>query len=193
MKSIIAATFLVCLLSVSAYSHQKVVVVPLSLAKKLGNVVTVAKSGGDFTTPAAAMASISDARYDNPYIIVIGPGIYQLSETLVMKNYVSVIGSGQFATILRGAISTVYADQRSALVSGRGTGELSNLAIENSGGSSFSFGIFSFDPDSFVIQNVRVKVSGGNNNRGIFLDGPDRIRIFNCDIQVYGTVGGGRV
>lgn len=52
------------------------------------NVVTVAKSGGDYNSPIGALNSIHDADEDNRYTVVIGPGVYHLSGPLVMKPYV---------------------------------------------------------------------------------------------------------
>ena len=63
-------------------------------ANSLKNVVTVAKGKGQFTDPVAAVNSISDASVDNPYLVVIGPGVYTLTQTLVMKEYVDIEGSG---------------------------------------------------------------------------------------------------
>jgi len=50
-------------------------------------VVTVAKSGGDFTTIAAAIASITDASVNKPYEIVVYAGVYA-EAPLTLKQYV---------------------------------------------------------------------------------------------------------
>ena len=61
-------------------------------------VVVVAKSGGDYTSVQAAIASITTADADNPYLVWIAPGVYE--EEVTMAPYVHLQGAGQEATIL---------------------------------------------------------------------------------------------
>ena len=86
MKRIVIALVFLNLTAFSSLAHNSVVVVPLITAKRLGNVVTVSHSGGDFTDPIAAVASITDASFTNPYVVMIGPGLYTLNQTLEMAN-----------------------------------------------------------------------------------------------------------
>jgi hypothetical protein len=67
--------------------------------KKYANVVVVAKSGGDFDSLEAAMASITDASASNPYLVRIMPGVYTI-EPLFMKAFVDVEGAGKEVTTL---------------------------------------------------------------------------------------------
>lgn len=100
------SVFLVACIAMLAPSiviaQTKVVVVQLfgDVDRKIGNVVTVAKENGDFTDVLSAMASIQDANATNPYLIVIGPGKYALTESLQVKPFVSISGSGQDSTEL---------------------------------------------------------------------------------------------
>jgi pectin methylesterase-like acyl-CoA thioesterase len=80
----------------------------VSVNRKPKNIITVAKSGGDFTDPVAAVDSISDASATNPYLVVIAPGVYTVTQTLQMKQYVDIAGSGEEVTKLTGAIKTGY-------------------------------------------------------------------------------------
>lgn len=89
----------------TAFAKDKVVVIPLfgDDAKPTGNianVVTVAKKNGDYLDVLTAMASIKDASESNPYLMVIGPGEYAITETLFVKSYVNIIGSGEDVTEL---------------------------------------------------------------------------------------------
>lgn len=80
----------------------QVVVIPLSSSKQLKNVITVSVQGGDFTNPVSTLKSIADATADNLYLVAIGPGVYPLTESLVMKPYVSIVGAGELVTKLTG-------------------------------------------------------------------------------------------
>ena len=62
------------------------------------NVVIVSTSGGDFTGVQAALDSITDASATNPYLIRIGPGVYE--GKVVMKPFVDIEGSGTGITTL---------------------------------------------------------------------------------------------
>lgn len=151
---------------------EKVVVVPLFSAKKLGNVVTVAKSGGKFTDPVAAVNSITNASASNPYLVVIGPGQYTLTSALVIKNGISVVGSGRAATKLRGHISSGSADASSAIVVISGIRcNLSDLTIINDGGGYYSVALYSnSNSDVSRVNNVKCYAKNGLNNRGVFFD-----------------------
>lgn len=48
-----------------------------SLPRSPANIVTVGKSGADFTSVKAAVDSITDASETNPYLVRIGPGTYE--------------------------------------------------------------------------------------------------------------------
>lgn len=186
---------LFCLwLATGAQAADKVAVIPMG-GGKLKNVVTVAKGGGKFTDPVAAMNSINDASATNPYLLFIGPGQYTLTSTLVMKEYVDVSGSGENVTLLTGAISGDVFDYTSAVVKGAMHATLSNLSIKNTGGHQYSFGIHTTglgllarlqqltisvtggsimnagvlnSSSSPLMTEVNVAVSGGGNNIGIY-------------------------
>lgn len=60
--------------------------------------VTVAKSGGDYTTIGAALAAITPTQ-TNPFVIDVMPGIY--AENITMKAYVHLRGAGRNTVMIR--------------------------------------------------------------------------------------------
>jgi hypothetical protein len=78
------------------------------IANKDSNIITVAKSGGDFTTIKDALASITNNSTTNRYTISVGPGTF-IEETLVMKPYTYIVGSvGKLATIISSNSANTY-------------------------------------------------------------------------------------
>lgn len=146
----------------------KVVVIPLGGSKHLKSLITVSANGGDFKTPAAALASIGDASEINPYVVYIGPGVYTLATPLAMKPYVTIAGAGENDTILTGAISSGNI-ATAAIVTGADNATLRDLTIKNTGGGPFySIGICN-DDASPLITNVTVMASGGGEtNMGVY-------------------------
>jgi hypothetical protein len=112
---------------------------PISASKiqRLANVVVVAKSGGDYTNPIAALQAITDATPANRYVVRIMPGTYSIgAASLQMKPYVDIEGSGQEVTVLSGSFSNWGEwNNDSAVVEVVRDSELRNLTVENVGTS----------------------------------------------------------
>ncbi len=158
----------------------KVVVIPLlSHQQPIKNVVTVAKSGGDFTDPVAAVASITDADENHPYLIVIGPGIYTLTEALQLKSYVDLVGSGQNITTLKGAVSNDKRFTPGSLVKIPYNSTLSNLSVMNTGGGQYSTAIFV----QGVLRQISATTFGSTHNLGLRINSG---RIEHVDIRATG-------
>jgi pectin methylesterase-like acyl-CoA thioesterase len=69
--------------------------------------VTVAKSGGDFTTIQGAIDSITDATTNKRYCVLVYPGDY--AETIVGKSYVELMGlAAREAVNITGATGPLY-------------------------------------------------------------------------------------
>jgi hypothetical protein len=79
---------------------------PFFVANKDQFVITVSKKGGDFTSVAAALASITDNSPINRYTIQVGPGMY-MEPQLVMKEYVTLRSFFQTQTILEAVVPGV--------------------------------------------------------------------------------------
>lgn len=176
-----------------AYAHNRVVVVPLAGEdiKPLKNIVTVAKENGDFDEPIAAMNSINDASVDNPYLMVIAPGIYQLSASLQMKNHVSIAGSGQGVTTLTGAFLQ-GSDLASAalLIAPDGadvSASIQDLSIDIISGFRASGIAFDGDSGHFLVSDVDIKVNSSAEVAGIWSDNPvdsSLLELVNVSIDV---------
>lgn len=170
MKNImgcVAVSAVIVLVSTAAAAERVVLAPPEPAKKELAQIIAVTVEGGDFSDPVAAVDSIGDAAADNPYLVMIGPGEYTLSRTLVMKPYVTVSGAGQEATVLTGAISTFSYDAASAVVKGADNAILLDLTVRNTGGSGVAIAIYN-DIGSPVIQDVTAIASGARFNYGVY-------------------------
>ena len=139
------------------------------------NVVQVAKSNGDYATVSAALASITDASKDNPYVIRIAPGIY--TEYIDLKPYIDLEGSGEGVTILRqfgGSTDPGAGDCSSATLRAEGiiAPEVRHLTVESDGtGSAVAVAICTEDTGKHLrLTHVSAIASGGFNNKGIYIE-----------------------
>ena len=156
-------------------------VIPIN--KKIKNVITVAKSGAQFTDVKAAMDSITDANETNRYLVYVGPGVYTVTAPIQLKSHITLKGSGEQATLLKGAISTANLSS-SAIILGENNATLSEIGVENTGGSTRSIGIYNFS--SPTITNVTVTASGGNYNYGVLNDSSSSATIINVTATALG-------
>jgi hypothetical protein len=180
MINSVKAICVVCVLamfSIGAYAQtNKVVIIPMSGddLKPLKNIVTVAKENGDFSNPVTAIDAIGTtlpaATETNPYLVIIAPGIYTLTETLTMKEYVSITGSGQKTTKLIGSISTSGYNASSALVSGANNAAISSITLENLGGigGNYSFALYNSGTSPDISNVSAIAMGGVTQNNGIF-------------------------
>jgi len=102
--------------------------------RKLHNVVTVSASGGDYTSIQAAIDSITDADFDNAYVVFVGPGTY--SERVTLKDWVTLVGAGRFDTHIESAGSSVFG-LAPTVAAATGAG-LYHLSVENTGGFDYA-------------------------------------------------------
>ena len=72
----------------------------------LQNVINVAKSGGDFTTPEDAVASITDSSTTNRYVIIVSPGIYSVNNPLILKTGIHINGQSNTTAVIFEAMNT---------------------------------------------------------------------------------------
>lgn len=102
----------------------------------------VAKSGGEFTTIADALASITDAAADRPYRVQVAPGVYDENVPLVVPAFVRLAGSGVGTTLVRRAAAAPTQSSDAAVVTLEDNASLCDLSMHNTGiGSTFSLGV----------------------------------------------------
>ncbi len=136
------------------------------------NILWVAKSGGDHTTVSAALSAIVDASSNNPYLIKVAPGIY--TETVTMKPFVDIEGSGQGITTISWTGGTEYPlgvnnASASATLTGTTNAELRQLTIKSvsSGTGEYSVGINNISA-TLSLLNVTVLAEAYEYAYGIF-------------------------
>ncbi|MBI4838223.1 MAG: hypothetical protein HY806_03605 [Nitrospirae bacterium] len=129
------------------------------------NVIIVAPSGGDFTSPLDAVNSITDASATNPYLVKIMPGVYNIGmNSIQMKPYVDIEGSGENVTKIMG--NRRYDGFRNAVIYGASNAEIRFLTAEHTGGWSEAIGILN-ENASPKITNLTAIASGANFNAGV--------------------------
>jgi len=154
-----------------------------AFAKRVGHVVHVGVSGGDFTSIQAALDSITDASLANLYLILVGPGTYH--ESITLKNFVMVRGYGRDFTILSaqgaGAVTAVQ---------GAPVSELSDLTINvasTTGGNATGI-------QSPLLLGERLLLTATSTGQatGVRVTGTDNVELHDCDVTASdGTVNTG--
>lgn len=123
------------------------------------NTIRVETTGGDFTSVAAALASIITTGPSDRYIIKVGVGEFE--EPLIdlsLKPYVSVIGSSINTTVIKALTNTQHIFKVGEL------SEISFLTIQGVNGANYA-GIFAEDGGDFSQLH--------------------KVSIYDCDICVY--------
>ncbi len=138
------------------------------------NRITVAKSGGDYTSVADALDSISDAAADNPYLVWVGPGVFTDTNLVSVPSYVHLQGSGPGATIISSARSSGTPSNNSATVDLLDYSRISNLSVINEGTSTFGIAIYSAETGRGTkVDNVVAEATGshaGGGNYAVYLN-----------------------
>ncbi len=148
--------------------------VPGAAAPRPAQVIVVAKSGGDFTSVGAAMASITDNSLFKPYLIRVGPGIYSENAGVELKDYVDIEGSGLDVTtllcgscgaenpntdknvaLMRASVPSLHAEVRDLTVAVVDSGSTYQAAIWVAQSPQ--------SPDALRLRNVGVSAVAGAN------------------------------
>jgi hypothetical protein len=120
-------------------------------AAAVAKVANVALSGGDFTSPIAALQAVSvwcgAPSSTNRCLVKIAPGVYDLGPVppgftgaLRMEPFVDIEGSGQNATRIVASGSSQLPGYPATVATAHDT-ELRDLTVENTGGTGNAFAI----------------------------------------------------
>jgi len=127
------------------------------------NVIIVAKSGGDYTSVAEALNSITSASSTNQYLVWVAPGVYQETVNALVPGYVHLQGSGPGITkIVANRYDTFPNNANASVVQLVNYSRLSDLTVENTGTTQNSSAIYVAPGAtlSTVIDNVEARVTG---------------------------------
>ena len=115
----------------------------------------------DYNSIKDAVDSITDASISNPYLIVVGPGVYS-EDTITMKEYVWVQGSEQDQTVI-----VVNSPNKHVIVCADNSG-ISKCLLAGATGSGFAAlyyeSLTGTTNTSFFVEDVRF---GANDNLAI--------------------------
>ncbi|MBW2703469.1 MAG: hypothetical protein JRF33_21840 [Deltaproteobacteria bacterium] len=135
------------------------------------NRLTVALSGGDFTSIQAAVDSITEAAVENPYLVWIAPGLY--NEAVTLSPYVSLAGSGEGVTIIQAQTSTPGTPVVSAAIIMAEGCTLRDLSVSNTAAADTGVAIsVPRDTTGVLIERVTAISLGGTIPHAIVFDGP---------------------
>jgi len=142
-----------------------------------------------------ALAGITDASANNPYLLKIEPGVYDLGSLqfsqLDMKSFVDVEGSGE------GVTTITSSNPFSGTVMGAANSELRSLTVKHTGGPNGATAIIDF-ADNFRVTHVTADASGeGPVNLGFNIFGtamlsqvsatPSGASARNTGVNIFGT------
>jgi hypothetical protein len=133
-----------------------------------------------------ALAGITTASSTNPYLLKIEPGTYDIgANSLVMKPYVDIEGSGENTTTITSVISSSSSTPKGT-VQGDNYAEIRFLTVENTGNGAGTAAIYNTGASPSIL-NVTAISRNGANSHGIYNDNYSSPRI--RDVTAYVTGG----
>ena len=125
------------------------------------STVVVSPVGNETQNGTALLSALSGitASSTNRFLLKIEPGIYDIgTQSLQMKEYVDIEGSGETTTIIKGHIGFSW----TGIVRGANNAEIRLLAINNMEGTPYSCAVMNVNVTaSFKMTNVTTFASGG--------------------------------
>lgn len=141
------------------------------------HTITVAKSGGDYTTITEALDAITDNDATHLYHIKVMPGVYE--ESITMKPYVDITGSGENSTVISATTGTAVTAAANSL--------LEKVKITRSAAGTV-YGVYGSNVDNFILRDTNVNViSTDNLSVGVLAEvGSDNVVVDNVQVTVEG-------
>jgi hypothetical protein len=141
-----------------------------------------------------AMAGITAAGSTNPFLIKLEPGVYDIgANTLTVKDYVQMEGSGEGITTVRGnPVSSFQGSPNGVVACGNYT-ELRWLTVENYGGSGDAFAVSMYQASIVSLMGVTAKSTAAAHAAvAIYINnsGPDFFRV-NAQASGGGSLSAG--
>lgn len=167
--------------------------VPPGLGANYEHVIVVAQSGGDYTSVAAALASISDSSATNRYLVWVAPGVYTETELALVRPYVHLRGAGANVSVVTSARTGTTPGDAAATARLDDNGRISDIAVRNTGTGIFGIGIWSSAATrAAVVENAVVEAIGtdGTGRYAVYLNDSEP-RITDSILRASGATGFG--
>lgn len=165
--------------------RQRLTAVPYALQAEVArrvagymNLIVVAQSGGDYTSVAAALESISDSSASNRYLVMVAPGVYAETDLLHVRPYVHLQGSGANATLVQSARTGTSPGEAAATARLDDNGRISAITIRNEGTGTFGIGVWSAGAGrGAVIEDAVIEAvgAGGTGHYAAYLSDAEPI------------------
>jgi hypothetical protein len=150
----------------------------------IGTIIFVSPKPGDSATANGTallntLNGITDASETNPYLIKLGPGIYDLGTcdtsgsppftcVVYMKPYVSIEGSGEKATKITAAPINTVLPPAAGTVMGADNAELRSLTVETAGTSTYSAAIMNVSASPSIMHVTATASGATSGNTGVY-------------------------
>jgi len=149
-----------------------------SKIQKASNIVTIAKSGGDFTSISEALSAINPTQAD-PYVIKLAPGTYTDNTNggtevfpITLKPFVSIIGSGMNNT-------KIYAPNTNA-IEGDSTGVMiDGVTVESTPGTGMFLSTSTADSGT-ILKNSRF-IHGSSVAYAAYVNNANSVTVSDCE------------
>jgi hypothetical protein len=140
----------------------------------VGSIVIISPKPGD-TPMANGTALLNNLEQitgdvNNPYLIKLGPGVYDIGTTsLQMKPYVDIEGSGEKTTKITGIVTNTTSPPTHGTVNGASNAELRFVTVENTGGGQHTVALLNSSASPSILHvTASASVGSGSNRYGVY-------------------------